>query len=199
MSTFDESKHPRSRGRFTAVTHPEAEVTLAPGFDARYWGLPTFRPGSWRFGEDASAEIVAGFVVNGPLSRSAAPPETLAVFRRLQEHARARGTSEGDDFAAGMAEGVRVLCGGDENTPFDGLLQEAVSTPTRHVSRINWQLGLRHGTTAQGYRGRLAAGVVLSGASEWWGIEEDMDLAIDGPANPKPRARGAWASLGGPY
>ncbi|ACL42435.1 hypothetical protein Achl_4484 (plasmid) [Pseudarthrobacter chlorophenolicus A6] len=179
-------------------SHREPEVTLESGFDARYWGLPAFRPGAWAFGDDASAEIVAGSVVDGPLSRAAARPETVDAFKRLQEHARARGTADGDGFAAGLEDGIRVLCGADEITPVDELLQAAVSMPTTRASRTNWQLGLRRGTSKAGYRGRLAAGVVLSGADQWWGIADDMDLAIDGPANPKPRFRGAWASLASP-
>ena len=197
MSPFDESKHPRSRGQFTAVPRREPEATLHTGFDARYWGLPEWRPGSWVFGSTASAEIVSGFVVDGPLSRDVASRESVDAFERWQAAAVEQDTAEGSDFAAGLEDGLRALTGSSEDETTAGLLDAAVSVPTSPTSRLNWMLGLRSAASKARYRGQLAAGVILSGADEWWGIADDVDLAVKGPATDTPRARGAWSSLAG--
>lgn len=197
MSTFDESKHPRSRGRFTAVSHREPEVTINPEFDSRYWGLPAWRPGSWVFGSTSCAEIVAGSVVDGPLSQGAASKKSVDAFSRWQTLAAEHGTAEGDDFAAGLEDGLRALTGSSEHESAAGMLDIAARQPTTPTSRINWMLGLRPAPTKARYRGQLAAGVILSGADQWWGIADDIDLAVNGPAQDTPRARGAWSSLAG--
>lgn len=197
MNAFDESKHPRSRGQFTAVSHREPETTLRAGFDARYWGLPEWRPGSWVFGSTSSAEIVSGFVVDGPLSREVASPESVESFQRWQTRAAGYGTAEGSDFAAGLEDGLRSLTGSSADESPAGLLDAAASDPTSPTSRLNWMLGLRSAPSKARYRGHLAAGVILSGAAEWWGIADDADLAVNGPATDTPRARGAWSSLAG--
>jgi hypothetical protein len=197
MSTFDESKHPRSRGKFSSVTHREPEATLHSGFDARYWGLPDWRPGSWVFGSTSSAEIVSGFVVNGPLSREVASQESVESFRRWQASAAGHGTAEGADFAAGLEGGLRALTGSSADESTAELLDTAAADPTSPTTRLNWMLGLRAAPTKAQYRGQLAAGVILSGADEWWGIADDVDLAVNGPAQDAPRARGAWSSLAG--
>lgn len=195
MNKFDEAKHPRNRGRFAPVSHREAEVTIDERFDARYWGLPTMRPGAWVFGDESCAEIVSGSVVDGPLSVGVVKKECLNTFARWQAAATEQGTTEGTEFAAGLEDGIRALYGvsGDDSTA--ELLGTAASDPTRHTSRVNWMLGLRSSPSKARYRGNLAAGVILSGADEWWGIADDMDLAFNGPPNPTPRRAGAWASL----
>ncbi|QOD05843.1 hypothetical protein [Pseudarthrobacter sp. BIM B-2242] len=197
MSSFDESKHPRNRGKFTAVSHREPEAALTTGFDARYWGLPESRPGSWVFGTSRYAETAAGSVVDGPLSRGVAGKDSLDSFRRWQDAAAGYGTAEGDDFAAGLEDGLRALCRSDGSESAAELLDTAASVPTTETARVNWMLGLKAAPTTAGYRGRLAAGVILSGSDQWWGISNDPDLAINGPAQDIPRARGAWASLAG--
>lgn len=197
MSFFDESKHPRNRGKFTAVSHREPEATLTAGFDARYWGLPESRPGSWVFGTSRYAETTSGSVLDGPLSRGAASNESLESFRRWQITAAEHGTADGDDFAAGLEHGLRVLSGPNADAPVPALLEKLSSQPTTETVRVNWMLDLKSAPTRAGYRGRLAAGVILSGADKWWGITDDPDLAINGPLQDIPRARGAWSSLAG--
>lgn len=197
MNAFDESKHPRSRGKFAAVSHRESEVTIRSDFDARYWGLPEWRPGSWVFGSTSCAEIVAGSVTDGPLSRGPAVRDSIASFQRWQAAAAGRGTVEGDDFAAGLEDGLRALTGSGAGESTAGLLESAAAEPTSRAARINWQLGLRTAPSKARYRGQMAAGVILSGADEWWGIADDVDLAVNGPAQDTPRARGAWSSLAG--
>lgn len=197
MSTFDESKHPRSRGKFTAVSHREPELAVGTGFDARYWGLPEWRPGSWVFGSTSCAEIVAGSVTDGPLSRGPAGRDSIESFQRWQAVTAGHGTVEGDDFAAGLEDGLRALTGSDADESTAGLLESAAAEPTSRAARINWQLGLRAAPSNARYRGQLAAGVILSGAAEWWGIADDVDLAVNGPAQDTPRSRGAWSSLAG--
>lgn len=197
MSSFDESKHPRSRGKFAAVARREPEVAIGARFDARYWGLPEWRPGSWVFGSTASAEIVSGFVVDGPLSRDVASRESVDAFERWQADAVELGTAEGADFAAGLEDGLRALTGSSADDSPAGLLDAAASVPTSPTARLNWMLGLRSASSKARYRGSLAAGVILSGADEWWGIADDVDLAVNGPAQDTPRARGAWSSLAG--
>ena len=196
MSSFDESKHPRNRGKFTSVSHREPQAALTAGFDARYWGLPASRPGSWVFGTTRYAEITSGSVLDGPLSRGAASSDSLDSFRRWQVTAAERGTAEGDDFAAGLEHGLRVLSG-NADAPVPALLEKMSSQPTTETVRVNWMLDLKSAPTRAGYRGRLAAGVILSGADKWWGIADDPDLAINGPLQDIPRARGAWSSLAG--
>lgn len=195
MNTFDEARHPRNRGRFTAVSHREPEVTIGSGFDARYWGLPTMRPGAWVFGDESCAEIVSGSVVDGPLSVGVVSKECRDAFARWQAAATEQGTIEGAEFAAGLEDGIRALYGATEDESTAELLKTAASVPTRDTSRVNWMLGLRSSPIKARYRGNLAAGVILSGADEWWGISDDMDLAFNGPPNPTPRRAGAWASL----
>lgn len=196
MGTFDESKHPRSRGKFTAAPHREPEVTIGAGFDARYWGLPAWRPGHWVFGDDSCAEIVTGSVVDGPLSQGLPQEESLAAFARWQVFAAEKNTAEGAEFAAGLEDGLRALYGSDANESTDELLDIAASTYSRPTSRVNWMLGLRGAASQARRRGSMAAGVILSGAEEWWGIADDKDLAISGPPASTPR-RGAWSSLAG--
>lgn len=195
MNTFDEAKHPRDRGRFAPVAHREPEVSIGAGFDSRYWGLPTFRPGAWVFGDDSCAEIVAGSVVDGPLSRGVPAKECVDTFSQWQTRVAGLGTAEGDEFAAGLEDGLRVLVRADENASAADLLNAISTSPTTSTCRVNWMLALRTSATNAGYRGRLAAGVILSGAEKWWGIADDMDLAVSGPPNPAPRPAGAWASL----
>lgn len=199
MSTFDESKHPRRRGRFAPVSHGEPEVTVGsgPGFDARYWGLPTHRPGSWVFGDDACAEIAAGFVLDGPLSRGVATKESADAFSSWQAYAAGHGSSDGDEFAAGLEDGLRALVGADGEASTEEMLDAIAERPTGSTPRVNWMLGIRPAATKARGRGRLAAGVILSGADEWWGIADNRELALVGSPNPKPRARGAWAFLAG--
>jgi hypothetical protein len=197
MSSFDESKHPRNRGKFTAVSHREPETALGSGFDARYWGLPATRPGSWVFGTSRYAETAAGSVVDGPLSEGVATKDSLDSFRRWQAVAADYGTPEGDEFSAGLEDGLRILCRSKDNEPVAELLETAGSVPTTSSARTNWQLQLNAAPTKAGYRGRLAAGIILSAADEWWGIADNPDSAIVGPAQDIPRARGAWASLAG--
>lgn len=197
MSSFDESKHPRNRGKFTAVSHREPEAALGGGFDARYWGLPAARPGAWVFGTTRYAETAAGSVVEGPLSGGVAGKESVDSFQRWQDIAASYGTPEGEEFAAGLEDGLRLLCRSKDNETVSELLDTMASLPTTRSARTDWQLQLKAAPTRAGYRGRLAAGVILSGADQWWGISEDPDLAINGPAQDIPRARGAWASLAG--
>jgi hypothetical protein len=197
MSSFDESKHPRNRGKFTAVAHGEPEVTLDAGFDARYWGLPASKPDAWVFGTSRYAETAAGSIVDGPLSQGVASRESLDSFRQWQSTAAGYSTAEGDDFAAGLEHGLRVLYRSDGDESVSELLDTAASTPTDDTSRTNWLLSLNAAPTKAGYRGRLAAGIILSGADKWWGLVDNPDSAIIGPAQDIPRARGAWASLAG--
>ncbi|MBG0738632.1 hypothetical protein IV500_04250 [Paeniglutamicibacter antarcticus] len=196
MNAFDESKHPRSRGKFAAVSHREPAVTLSEkGFDARYWGLPALRPGSWVFGNKSCAEILAGSVVDGPLSRGSVQQENLDAFARWESAALNHGTAEGKEFAAGLEDGIRTLHGTGAGDSAAGLLGTAPLAPTTHPSRVNWQLRLRSASSEARYRGQLAAGVILSGAEKWWGISDDLDLAILGSAESTPRPAGAWSSL----
>lgn len=197
MSSFDESKHPRNRGKFTAVSHGEPEVALGSGFDARYWGLPGVRPEAWVFGTSRYAETASGSVVHGPLSAGVAEQESLESFRRWQAIAAEHGTAEGEEFAAGLEDGLRILCRSKDNEPVDELLDTMGNAPTTDSARTNWLLQLKAAPTKAGYRGRLAAGIILSGADKWWGITDNTDSAIVGPAQDIPRARGAWASLAG--
>jgi hypothetical protein len=199
MSTFDESKHPRNRGKFSAVPHREPEVTIRPGFDARYWGLPEWRPGSWVFGATSCAEIVAGSVLDGPLSRGPARKDSIESFHRWRSAAAGHGTAEGEDFAAGLEDGLRVLTGSGADKSTAEVIASAATDPTSPAARTNWLLGLRAAPSRARYRGNLAAGVILSGADEWWGIRDDLDLAVNGPAQDTPRARGAWSSLAGKH
>lgn len=196
MSSFDESRHPRSRGKFTAVSHREPDVAIGSGFDARYWGLPAWRPGSWVFGDDSCAEIVSGSVVDGPLSQGIAQRESLDAFTRWQVSAAEAGSANGAEFAAGLEDGLRALYGSKAGETTAELLDIAASTPSNSTSRVNWMLGLRSAPTEARRRGSLAAGVILSGADEWWGIADNKDLAISGPSVSTPR-RGAWKSLAG--
>ena len=196
MGNFDESRHPRSRGKFTAAPHREPEVTIGSGFDARYWGLPAWRPGNWVFGDDSCAEIVTGSVVDGPLSQGLPQEESLASFARWQAFASERDTSEGAEFAAGLEDGLRALYGSKDGESTADLLEIAASAPSSHASRVNWMLGLRSVSSKARRRGSMAAGLILSGADEWWGIADDKDLAISGPPVSSPR-RGAWSSLAG--
>lgn len=193
MNTFDESKHPRDRGKFTAVNHQEPEVALNAGFDARFWGLPEHRPGPWVFGDESCREIVTGSVVDGPLSRAAASRESRESFESWVRDA-AEHSSEGVEFAAGLEDGLRTLTCSDVDTATPEMLDAAMSAPLSKTSLVNWQLGLRNAPSQACRRGRMAAGVILSGAAEWWGIAENPDLAISGPAQSTPR-RGAWSSL----
>lgn len=195
MSTFDEARHPRNRGKFTAVSHREPEVAIGSGFDARYWGLPTSRPGSWVFGDDSCGEIAAGFVLDGPLSAGVAKNESIAAFSRWQTYAAGHGSANGEEFEAGLEEGLRALVRADDDASTTEMLEAVAGHPTTPTSRVNWMLGIRSSATKARGRGRLAAGVILSGADEWWGIAENRDLALVGSPNPKPRARGAWESL----
>lgn len=197
MSSFDESKHPRNRGKFTAVSHSEPEAALGGGFDARYWGLPGTRPDAWVFGTSRYAETAAGSVVDGPLSAGVATRESLESFRRWQAVAAEHGTSEGDEFAAGLEDGLRLLCRSRDSEPVSDLLDEMGSVPTTRAGRTDWLLQLKAAPTKAGYRGRLAAGIILSGADKWWGISDNPESAVVGPAQDIPRARGAWASLAG--
>jgi hypothetical protein len=197
MSSFDESKHPRNRGKFAAVAHSEPDVALDAGFDARYWGLPATRPDAWVFGTSRYAETAAGSIVDGPLSQGVASRESLDSFRQWQSTAAGYGTSEGDEFAAGLEDGLRVLCSSKDDESLPEMLDTMESVPTTSSMRTNWLLSLNAAPTKAGYRGRLAAGIILSGADKWWGIVDDPDTAVVGPAQDIPRARGAWASLAG--
>jgi hypothetical protein len=192
MSSFDESKHPRRRGKFTAVSHPEPEVAVGAGFDARYWGLPQWRPGAWVFGSTSCAEIVSGSVVEGPLSRGVASRASLESFQRWQASAAELGTTEGDDFAAGLEDGLRALTGSITDESTAEMLDVAGSQPTSSAARTNWMLGLRAAPTKARYRGQLAAGVILSGADEWWGSPEIR------PCGQRPTRHSAHAAPGPP-
>lgn len=195
MNKFDEAKHPRNRGRFAPVSHREPEVSIGSGFDSRYWGLPTFRPGAWVFGDDSCAEIVAGSVLDGPLSVGVARKESVEAFSRWKEYAAGHGSEDGEEFAAGLEEGLRALVGADDEASTAEMLDAVAEHPTDSTPRVNWMLGIRASATKARGRGRLAAGVILSGADEWWGIADNRELALVGSPDPKPRARGAWASL----
>lgn len=194
MTAFDESKHPRTRGRFTAVQRSEPDVSIGGGFDARYWGLPTYRPGEWVFGDESCEEIIKGFVVDGPLSRGTVRREHLDAFTRWQAAAAETGTADGAEFAAGLEDGLRALYGSKAGESTAELLDIAASTPSRPTPRVNWMLGLRGLPSDARRRGSMAAGVTLSGADEWWGIAGNKDLAINGPAVSTPRRR-AWTPL----
>ncbi|WP_354214796.1 hypothetical protein [Arthrobacter sp. UYCo732] len=176
------------------MSHRESEVAIGAGFDARYWGLPAGRPGAWVFGDDSTAEIVTGSVVDGPLSQGVARRESLDSFTRWQGFAAGQDTADGPEFAAGLEDGLRALYGSTAGEPTAELLDIAATTPTRPTSRVNWMLGLRSAPSEAHRRGSMAAGVILSGSDEWWGIADNKDLAISGPPVRTPR-RGAWSSL----
>lgn len=149
------------------------------------------------FGTSRYAETAAGSVVDGPLSGGVADKRSRDSFQRWQDVAAGYGTAEGDEFTAGLENGLRLLCRSKDNEPVSELLDTMSSVPTTRSARTDWQLQLKSAPTRAGYRGRLAAGVILSGADKWWGIADDPDLAINGPGQDIPRARGAWASLAG--
>lgn len=149
------------------------------------------------FGSTSCAEIATGSVVDGPLSRGTAGRDSIESFQRWQAAAAGRGTETGDDFAAGLEDGLRALTGSGGGDSQDRMLAAAATEPTTPAARTNWMLALRTAPTKARYRGQLAAGVILSGAEEWWGIAADPHLAVNGPSQDTPRPRGAWASLAG--
>lgn len=131
---------------------------------------------------------------DSPLSRALASEESVAAFARWQTSEAEHGTADGSEFGAGLEEGLRALYGSDERSSTAQLLDIAASEQTTDTSRINWLLGLKAATSKARYRGQLAAEVILSGADEWRGIADDVDLAVNGPSQDPPR-RGAWPSL----
>ena len=168
------------------------------GFTGRHAGCPEPRPAEWVFGEDASVDVAVGTVMDGPLSRGVVNATRRDAFNAWHDLAMDRALNSKDpaymDFAMGLRTGAASLFerrmghyepGLDRfkhsGTPVyvaDHALQVSGQKRTSFEDREHWRKLLKHAPNEAWHRGHLAAGLILSGADDYWGMREDPDQVI---------------------
>lgn len=198
------------RTRFADRRYSDPGLTLAgrpalelPATDYRgaRSGQPDTRPADWApFGSYESLDHAVQTVTDGPLSRGISRSASREAVTAWHDHAAALPGPDGEEFAAGIRSGIMALydrqiswfspdrdrfdqSSGAVPSEMDSVL--AVYAGTKRTSRDDlehWRLLLQHAPSDAWQRGHLAAGIILSGADDWWGMRQDPDAAILGPA-----------------
>lgn len=197
------------RTQFAARLHPEPELGLGaaaatldlPPADYRgaRAGQPDTRPAGWApFGTYESLDHAVQTVTDGPLSRGISRSASREAVSTWHDYAAALPNPDGEQFAAGIRSGVMALynrqiswvnpdrdrfdlSSGAVPREMDSVL--AVYAGTKRTSRTDlehWRLLLQHAPSDAWQRGHLAAGVVLSGADDYWGMRQNPMQAITG-------------------
>ncbi|MCC3299318.1 hypothetical protein [Arthrobacter caoxuetaonis] len=166
------------------------------GFEGRHAGQPAIAPG--RFGgPDVDQNVDT--VMSGPLSRGVANASRREAAQLWHEWAlecsRETGDPDYEDFAEGIKTGITALYERhhplEEDTDrfekgtvpvyaMDLALQTAGRKRASAQDREHWRRLLKHTPSESWHRGHLAAGVILSGADEYWGMREDPVHAVKG-------------------
>lgn len=197
-------------GQFASAMHSEAPVALpspAPGvprlpqmpdggFEGRLAGQPDVAPG--RFGDD-DVDMYVDTVAYGPLSRGVASAARREAAQLWHEwalmSARETGDPDYEDFAEGIKTGITALY--ERHHPredvadrfekgtvlvyaMDLALQTAGRKRASGEDREHWRQLLKHTPSESWHRGHLAAGIILSGADEYWGMRSDPVHAVKG-------------------
>lgn len=195
------------RTRFTHRTWTEPAIGLqVPALDlpdSSYRGVhsrhPDTRPGDWApFGEYESLDHAVQTVMDGPLSRGVARRDVREALASWHEYALAQaGTGQEDaaDFASGIRSGAIALYEHHLTAPDGGPVRLEMHMPSmqevlepvmaaaarKRASALGlerWRHALQHAPSDAWQRGHLAAGIILSGADQWWGMREDPAAAI---------------------
>lgn len=178
--------------------HPSNPADLpADAFTGRQARCPEPRPDEWVFGENASIDAAVGTVMDGPLSRGVVNAQRRKAFNTWHEWAmnRARETKDPayERFVMGLRTGVASLYerrmghyepgldrfheGGTPTYIADHALQVSGAKRTSFEDREHWRKLLKHTPDEAWHRGHLSAGLILSGADEYWGLRDDPDGA----------------------
>lgn len=195
-------------GQFAAAHHSEPDVSLAPSkaqlilredsFPGRHARCPDTRPAEWVFGDDASVDAAVGTVMDGPLSRGVVNTLRREAFHAWHDWAleRFHESKEPDylQFAMGLRTGVSSLYerrlghyepGLDRfhqhGTPvyvLDHAVQVSGTKRASFEDREHWRKLLKRTPDEAWHRGHLAAGLILSGADEYWGLRENPDASV---------------------
>ena len=195
------------RTQFTARLRPEAGLELAAptldlppsGYRGAHSGLPDEADPAWGpFGSDTSLDHAVQTVTDGPLSRGVTRRESREALEAWHDYAVSVPGPEAEEFAAGIRSGVLALYNrqitwfNPERDRFDlascaqpGELDSVMTVyaGTKRSSgadREHWRLLLQHAPSEAWHRGHLAAGVILSGADDYWGMRQDPAGTVTG-------------------
>lgn len=181
---------------------PAALDLPASGFRGAYSRHPDTRPGDWApFGEYESLDFAVQTVMDGPLSRGVANKQAREALTAWHDYAHGQAGGEPEDDAAQFAAGIRSgalamyehhLTGPDgqpvrlemhvPSVPevLEPVLAVAARKRASGLGLERWRHALQHAPSDAWQRGHLAAGIILSGADQWWGMRENPDAAIAG-------------------
>ena len=197
------------RTRFTNRAWAEPGVGLQPVLDlpdSTYRGAhsrhPDTRPGDWApFGEYESLDYAVQTVMDGPLSRGVARRDVRDALTSWHGYTLAQTgpgpEDEAADFAAGIRSGAISLYEHHLTAPDGGparlemhvpsvpaILEPVMAVAARKragsIGLERWRHALQHAPSDAWQRGHLAAGIILSGADQWWGMREDPAAVIHG-------------------
>ncbi|MHA7295166.1 hypothetical protein [Arthrobacter sp. HLT1-21] len=161
-------------------------------------GLPDPRPDGSTIADDRWADMVVGGVDEGPLTRGLVSAQRREAFRAWSSFAEEKGATDSryNDFALGLRTGVSALYerrmpyyspvfpsdrfNGFETPTYisDSAVTIAGKSRTSGTDREHWRLTLQHAQSPEQWRGHLAAGVILSGQDEYWGMRDDPDATV---------------------
>lgn len=179
---------------------PSRLILPEDGFLGRHARCPEPRPTEWVFGQDASIDAAVGTVMDGPLSRGVVNAQRREAFQAWHEWAvnRHQETKEPDymQFAMGLRTGVASLYerrlghyepGLDRFNQFgtpvyvsDHAVQISGTKRASFEDREHWRKLLKRTPDEAWHRGHLAAGLILSGADDYWGLRDNPDAAAIG-------------------
>ena len=196
-----------ARTQFATRLHQETGLELAaptlqlpsPGYRGAHSGLPDAPDLAWgTFGSDTSLDHAVQTVMDGPLSRGVTRRESREALEAWHDYAVSVPGPEAEEFAAGIRSGVLALydrqitwfnperdrfdlASGAQPGEMDSVL--AVYAGTKRASsedREHWRLLLQQAPSEAWHRGHLAAGIILSGADEYWGMRQDPMGTVTG-------------------
>lgn len=203
-------------GQFATTAHAEPALALGvpqnrlvlpkETFLGRHARCPEPRPVEWVFGRDECIDAAVGTVMDGPLSRGVVNAQRRSAFHAWHDWAdtQARETHDPDytEFMMGLRTGAAALYerrmdhydpsldrfhhGGTPVYTLDHALQVSGTKRTSAEDREHWRKLLKHTPNDAWHRGHLAAGLILSGADEFWGLRDDPEAAVHGPGDDEP-------------
>ena len=185
------------------------EVHMRPGQQPQTAGLPAHRPASWDPFTTTTDRAVSS-VHEGLLSRKVASGYQSLNLASWHEWAQDQAAKHGSGdpakaaaythFVAGMEHGTLALMSGaaevrdlyvlhrlgwETGSPvrlgdFAQARRLVTSKRTSRASREEWVRGLQNAPSEAARRGYLAAGLVLSGLDDWWGLRDDPHTTVTG-------------------
>jgi hypothetical protein len=195
---FAAAAHTEAGITLGAPAAPARLVLPRDPFLGKHASCPEPRPAGWVFGQDECIDAAVGTVMDGPLSRGVVNSQRRIAFHAWDDWADARARETRDpayeDFLMGLRTGVASLYEGRMDhydpsldrfkhggTPVyvaDHAIQISGSKRTSLEDREHWRRLLKRTPNDAWHRGHLAAGLILSGADDYWGLRDDPDKAV---------------------